>query len=169
MQTGMLERLTELGLREEGEERELHSGLKSNVFWDIEALFAYPSFIITKAIELFIWELGKLKPEQLIGIPTGGLLLGQHIRPLLRLPMNILVCHDPESHIRSRPCIMIDDVLTTGDTLARTINAMMDMHGTRGLGWRPNYIAVLVNRGGITEIEGIPVISGIMADKVIRE
>lgn len=168
MQTGMLERLIELGLRGEGEERELHSGLRSNVFWDIEALFTYSSFIVTEAIEPFIWELGKLKPEQLTGIPTGGLLLAQHIRPLLRPPMNTLLCFDPESHIWRRPCILIDDVLTTGDTIAKTINAMREMHGNKGLGWRPNYIAVLINRSDITEIEEIPVISGIVTDKVAQ-
>ena len=54
----------------------------------------------------------------------------------------------------------MDDVLTTGGRIAKWLRS--PFRGER----KPDYIAVLVNRSTLDEIDGIPIISGIKADPV---
>ncbi|GAI53369.1 unnamed protein product [marine sediment metagenome] len=49
---------------------------------------------------------------------------------------------------------MVDDVITTGRTIQLYLTGEVVA------------IAVLVNRSGLSEINGIPIVSGIYADKV---
>lgn len=173
--------LRELGIREEGEERELHSGLSSTIFYDIEKLFTYPIWTILKTLEPFLWQVGKLRPSQLLGIPTGGQLLASFMgRELgvVRYPPSLASVGT--QHIYSKPCVLIDDVLTTGGTIEKFLEyAKIDVdhcqahknewpYNNSPSEWKPDYIAVLINRSDITEIEGIPIISGLIVDKVVR-
>lgn len=164
-------RLEELGVRVEGKERTLHSGLKSTVFWNIEKLLDYPEFVRRRAIEQFIWEVGKVKPAQIIGIPTGGYGVAFDLSRALSTRLD-----KAEVPVYQRPAVLVDDVLTTG----RAIRAhLRNMRGhvetsrrrdqTFSGEWKPDYIAVLVNRSGMNELDGIPVISGIKADEVSTE
>ena len=50
--------------------------------------------------------------------------------------------------------ILIDDVITTGNTIRAYLTS------------RIKAIAVLVNRSGLFDINGIPIITGIFADRV---
>lgn len=60
------------------------------------------------------------------------------------------------TYLGTYPDVLIDDVLTTGSTVRKYV------------GERPKYIAVLINRSDITEVDGIPVMSGAIIDKVAR-
>lgn len=152
----MRDKLEELGLREEYDEpRELHSGLKSKVFWDIEKLFSYAGWVQDEALREFTFQVGALSPVGLIGVPTGGLLLARLVAFNLRIRW-----YDCKKTYASIPegCFVIDDVLTTG----KTVRSVLHAHPTFWV----KRVAVLVNRSGLDEIEGIPVLSGIKADRV---
>ncbi len=142
-----LEKLEELGIRKEGKFK-LSSGAKSNVFWDVEELFRYPLWIRNRAIEDFIWEIGALNPDLLIGIPTGGLLLAKDIAKHLEVAYTSI-----DARIKAtKKSIVIDDVLTTGGTIRKALKDVVD----------PMCIAVLVVRSGrfINNIDDIPLICG---------
>lgn len=83
---GIVHRLIQLGVREEypsWEEVTLSSGIKTRVFWNIKKLFSYPPWVRERAIESFIWQIGKLCPNTLMGICTGGLMLANDIQRAL--------------------------------------------------------------------------------------
>ncbi len=63
------------------------------------------------------------------------------------------------SDVRDKDCIIIDDVVTSGQTLEETVE-YLDEHGAR-----INAIAVLIDKKGTDEIAGVPVVSLL---KVIR-
>ncbi len=53
--------------------------------------------------------------------------------------------------VEGKSCVLIDDVVTTGTTLSEAIGAL------EGMGAKPIAIAVLVDKKGIDDIQGIPV------------
>ncbi|MDV0446618.1 Orotate phosphoribosyltransferase [Methanosarcinaceae archaeon Ag5] len=55
------------------------------------------------------------------------------------------------SDIRGKNCIIVDDVITTGNTVTDVIAQL------RAAGGRPIAVAVLVDKVGFEEIEGVPV------------
>jgi orotate phosphoribosyltransferase len=57
------------------------------------------------------------------------------------------------SDIHGKNCIIVDDVITTGNTLTDVVSQ------TRDAGAKPVVIAVLVDKVGFEEIEGVPVVS----------
>ena len=63
------------------------------------------------------------------------------------------------SDVKDKECIIIDDVVTTGQTLEETVE-YLDEHGAK-----INAIAVLIDKKGTDEIAGVPVVSLL---KVIR-
>lgn len=63
------------------------------------------------------------------------------------------------SDVREKNCIIIDDVITSGHTLEEAVE-YLDEHGAR-----INAIAVLIDKKGIDEVAGVPVVSLL---KVIR-
>jgi len=63
------------------------------------------------------------------------------------------------SDVNDKECIIIDDVVTTGQTLEETVE-YLDEHGAK-----INAIAVLIDKKGTDEIAGVPVVSLL---KVIR-
>ena len=169
----MQERLINLGVRKVGDFR-LSCGVKSDVKWDIEVLYRYPFWMRVEAIKEFIYEVGQRSPKRLIGIETGGLLLAQDIGRCLEIPVysgrklslvglehGSLNARLPSSLTSSRPLpdtFIVDDVLTTGVTVAHLIEKLYP--------YRAKGVVVLVNRGELTEICGRPIVSGFMADKV---
>lgn len=73
--------LEHLGCRLEGNFT-LHSGGFSSVKWDIEKLFDYPPWVIEHAISDWIFQVGKLSPDILQGIPKGGSKLAEFLKPI---------------------------------------------------------------------------------------
>ncbi|MCJ7446048.1 MAG: orotate phosphoribosyltransferase-like protein [Methanotrichaceae archaeon] len=63
------------------------------------------------------------------------------------------------SNVKDKECIIVDDVITTGRTLEETLE-YMDKNGAK-----INAIAVLLDKKGIEQIVGVPVVSLL---KVIR-
>lgn len=160
----MLEKLLELGLREEGSFT-LHSGRHSSVFWNIEKLFRYPYWIRVEAIKPFIWKIGLKNPELLVGIKTGGYLLAKDIGKCLfshKLGLTMPVyseeyyCRKEQSTFECLNTILLDDVMTTGGSIRDYLRKSDSVTS----------IAILVNRSGLKEIGGIPIISGLVADEV---
>lgn len=63
------------------------------------------------------------------------------------------------SDVKDKECIIIDDVVTSGETLEETVE-YLDEHGAK-----INAIAVLIDKKGTDEIAGVPLVSLL---KVIR-
>ena len=57
------------------------------------------------------------------------------------------------SDVQDKDCIIVDDVVTSGQTLEEAVE-YLDEHGAR-----INAIAVLIDKKGIEEIAGVPVVS----------
>ena len=57
------------------------------------------------------------------------------------------------SDVRDKDCIIVDDVVTSGQTLEEAVE-YLDEHGAR-----INAIAVLIDKKGTEEIAGVPVVS----------
>jgi len=153
MSEGLRDRLEQMGLRKVGSFA-LSSGGQSNIFWDVERLFYYPHWMRIKAIEEFIWQVGMCKAALLIGIKTVGYDLAKDIGQALKI--QFLGDH---YYCIGKDCprtVIVDGVLTTGTTVRKVL----------GYNTMATHIAVLVNRSNLTEIDGIPIVSGIIADKV---
>ncbi|MDM7935828.1 MAG: orotate phosphoribosyltransferase-like protein, partial [Methanothrix sp.] len=63
------------------------------------------------------------------------------------------------SDVKEKACIIVDDVVTSGRTLQETIE-YLDEHGAK-----INAVVVLIDKKGIDEISGVPLVSLL---KVIR-
>jgi len=145
-------RLLKLGLRNTSEERILSSGITSYTFWDIEKIGDYPLFVLTKAIEEFAWDVGGKKPKSLVGIPKGGLLIAQALSNILHTPV-----HNQYHLDLPHPLVLVDDVLTTGNTIKTILEEMYT---------KPDFIAILINRSTLSHLNGIPIIYGVQTDIV---
>jgi orotate phosphoribosyltransferase len=55
--------------------------------------------------------------------------------------------------VEDRDCVVVDDTVTSGTTLTETITAVKERGGT------PTACAVLVDKQGVDEVEGVPVYS----------
>ena len=151
----MYNELITLGLREEGDFT-LHSGAKSDVFWDIEKLFRYPEWMRIEAIKEFIWKVGLLSPGKLVGIRRGGLLLAHDVGKCLNLTvLNQDGCVEELRKVGDG-VIIIDDVLTTGGTVSKCLKKFNNVVA----------VAVLINRSVKSEIGGVPIITGEYADNI---
>lgn len=154
--------LHELGCREcKLEPIKLHSGKVSDVFWNIEKLRNYSLWIQEEALKSFTWEVGKLKPQQLVGIRSGGYSVANVIGDVLDVDVI-----DEHWCPRREGVVLVDDVLTTGSTIIELLKMLEYAGKVYGTLYKPDYIAVLVNRSNILGIKGIPVISGCFADKL---
>jgi orotate phosphoribosyltransferase len=65
------------------------------------------------------------------------------------------------SDVKDKECIIIDDVVTTGQTLEETVE-YLDEHGAK-----INAIAVLIDKKGTDEIAGVPMVSLLKVIRVI--
>ena len=143
-------KLERMGLKLKGDFT-LKSGAKNNVKWDIEKMFQYPQWVRIETLRPWIWEIGLYRPNNLIGIRSGGFLLacdvGKALDAYITDKYTTTVGHN-------RRAIVVDDVITTG----RTIRGYLSEETIA--------IAVLVNRSGLDEINGIPIVTGIFADAV---
>lgn len=149
----MREKLEALGLRLTSDyDFTLSSGIKSDVKWDIPKIFRYSKWVQIEALREWLWLVGQESPGALIGVPTGGSRLAEFTAKTLAISWCI------GTSGLSCKWILIDDVLTTGATVTKYV------HGPGEL--RPSHIAILVNRSNLTEINGIPIITGIFADPV---
>ena len=155
----MYDKLLSLGLRKEGNFT-LHSGAKSNIFWDIEKLFNCPYWMRVEAIREFVWQIGLMHPGRLVGIRKGGLLLAHDIGKCLNLYVlnedGYVEAGSEAGRKYGDRTAIIDDVLTTGGAIAKCLNKFSNVVA----------VAVLVNRSGRDEIEGTPIISGLKGDFV---
>lgn len=154
--TKLERKLRDLGCRVEGNFT-LHSGNYSPVKWDIKKLFVYPPWIVEEALREFIWDIGKVQPLCIVGIPIGGKLLAKVIAEKLGYTYGVF--GDNYVWLNGKPngkeIILIDDVITTGNTIKEVVPLVS-----------PTLVAVLVNRSSLTEIDGIPIVSGFFADEV---
>lgn len=153
MREELEEQLKRMGLRLEGDFT-LKSGAQSNIKWDIEKMFRYPGYsrwVRIEALKSWIWEIGLYQPNNLIGIRSGGFLLALDVGEALDIHVSdrytTTVGHN-------RRVVVIDDVITTGETIQGYLSKEVVA------------IAVLVNRSGLSEINGIPIVTGIYADRV---
>ena len=151
MREELEEQLKRMGLRLEGRDFILHSDVHSPVFWDIERMFQYPQWVRIETLRPWIWEIGLYRPNNLIGIRSGGFLLAHDVGEALGVHVS-----DKRGHALglNRRVVVVDDVITTG----RTIQLYLSDEVVA--------IAVLVNRSGLSEINGIPIVTGIYADRV---
>ncbi|MCL2156892.1 MAG: orotate phosphoribosyltransferase-like protein [Methanobrevibacter sp.] len=62
--------------------------------------------------------------------------------------------------VKGKKVIIVDDVITSGKTVTQVINALKD------LGAKPKAVTVLIDKVGISEIEGIPVESLIKVSRL---
>lgn len=67
------------------------------------------------------------------------------------------------SQIRGRECFVVDDTITSGTTMGETIEAIKEEGGT------PVACAVLVDKQGVEQIEGVPVHSLVQVIRVGNE
>lgn len=67
------------------------------------------------------------------------------------------------AQIRGRECYVIDDTITSGTTMTETIDAIAEEGGT------PVGCAVLVDKHGVEELEGVPVESLLQVIRVSRD
>lgn len=162
--TELRNKLLPLDLRREGEFT-LRSGTKSNVFWDIEKLSDFSYEVRREIARLFAEIIGQ-RPKFLVGIPKGGMVIGEMLglhwnmccftampeRPKGRKSWEELMFDNWR-----RDVLLVDDVLTTGGTI-RNVLHYLPFPITR--------VAVLINRNGMTELEGVPIISGVVVDIV---
>lgn len=147
------EQLQRMGLRLKGDFT-LKSGAISSVKWDIEKMFQYPGYsrwVRIETLRPWIWEIGLYCPNNLIGIRSGGFLLACDVGRAL----GIYPCDRVTTTIgHNRRIVVIDDVITTGKTIRGYLSDEVVA------------IAVLVNRSGLSEINGIPIVTGVFADRV---
>lgn len=148
----MEEKLREMGLRLEGDFT-LKSGEQSNVFWDVSKLFGFPQWVRIEAMREWIYKIGLYRPNNLVGIQTGGFLLAGDICSYKALDC-YRTDHSTGTVGFSRRTVVVDDVITTG----RTIQGYLSKETVA--------IAVLVNRSGLSELSGLPIVTGIFADRV---
>ena len=146
----MREQLERMGLRLKGDFT-LKSGATSSIKWDIEKMFQYPRWVRIQTLKSWIWEIGLYRPNNLIGIRSGGFLLACDVGHAL----DIHVCDRYTATVGlNRRAVVIDDVITTG----RTIRGYLSEEVVA--------IAVLVNRSGLSELNGVPIVTGTFADRV---
>jgi len=67
------------------------------------------------------------------------------------------------AQIRGRDCYVVDDTITSGTTMTETVEAVRDQGGN------PVACAVLTDKRGVEEIEGIPVYSLVQVLRVGRD
>jgi orotate phosphoribosyltransferase len=67
------------------------------------------------------------------------------------------------AEIRGRDCYIVDDTITSGTTMTETIDAISNEGGT------PVGCAVLVDKRGVEELEGVPVESLLQVIRVSRD
>lgn len=144
------ERLERMGLRLKGDFT-LKSGATSSTKWDIERMIQYPKWVRIETLRPWIWEIGLHCPNNLVGIMSGGFLLAGDVGYALGIHVSD-TCSNTIGY--TRRVVVIDDVITTG----RTVSLYLTKEVVA--------IAVLVNRSGLSEINGIPIVSGIYADRV---
>ena len=153
--------LIKMGIRLEGDFT-LKSGIESSVKWDVEKLFDNTKYherreLLSPWLRKIIkvvhnWSL----PNWIVGIPTGGYLLS------LELGFSCSVIMAGYKLPYPGRVLIVDDVLTTGTTV-RKVLADLNIPTLIAA------IAVLVNRSGLKEIDGVPIVSGIEADIVKQE
>ena len=145
-------KLVELGLRKEGDFI-LSSRVRSEVFWDIEELFNYPKWIQEEAVREFIWKVGMLKPDAIVGIPRGGYILGG----LMARCLGVDIVEPATARSNRWGIVVVDDVLTTGNTISSYLQSGLSTVLA---------VAVLINRSDFSEMNGVPIISGVVTDFV---
>jgi len=148
----MEEKLREMGLRLEGDFT-LKSGEQSSIFWGVMKLFGYPQWVRIEAMREWIYKIGLYRPNNLVGIQTGGWQLALDIGSVKCLDVYVTDKYTTTLG-HNRRTVVVDDVITTG----RTIQGY--------LGPETVAIAVLVNRSGLSELNGLPIVTGIFADRV---
>lgn len=148
----MEEKLIKMGLRLEGEFT-LKSGVLSHIKWDIERMFQYPQWVRIEAMRSWIYKIGLYCPNNLVGVHTGGWMLARDIGAKSCLDTYITDRYTTTVG-QNRRIVVVDDVITTGNTI-------------RGyLGPDVVAVAVLVNRSGLSDLNGIPIVTGIFVDRV---
>jgi orotate phosphoribosyltransferase len=117
----------------------LSSGEHSNIYADFRLLTGHPQLMLQVANEFQkICEQKGLTPENsvLMGIPMGGIALSSSISFVSNIPMAIVREKRKEygsknlvegmnvDDVKKRHVILIEDVITTGNSLAKTINML---------------------------------------------
>jgi len=111
-------------------------------------------------VDLMYEELDK-KPELAVGIETSGVPMATLISRQLGIPLGIIrpkgrglsLISRNFSSVRGKNLVIVDDVITTGETMKGAVS------GVKKEGGNPIACLVLIDKKGIEEIEGVPVLS----------
>jgi orotate phosphoribosyltransferase len=131
----------------------LTSGLHSEIYFEKFRILEDPAFL-DSVLKAKVEDLRKLKAEAVAGPTTGGALVAHALARLLGIKAVFAEKEDDKRVFRRNfslskgtRVLIADDVVTTGGSLRKTIEA------TREKGWIPVGIFVIVNRSGKVDFE----------------
>ncbi|HIH89795.1 orotate phosphoribosyltransferase [Ignicoccus hospitalis] len=152
----------------------LSSGKRSDVYVDMRKLWSFPKLARLAALLMSALIRSKVEYATIVGVATGGIPLAAHLSVTLGWPMGYARPKRKE-HGQMRlvegvepgqKVVVVDDVTTTGGSLAKTIDALRDF------GAEPVLAAALLDReeGSVEEIEkrGVEFIRLLTLNQVLR-
>ena len=126
----------------------LSSGKKSDIYVDMRKLWSFPKLARLASLLLSALILSEVKYATIVGVATGGIPLAAHLSVTLGWPMGYARPKKKEyGQMRlvegvepGQKVVVVDDVTTTGTSLAKTIEAV------RSVGAEPVLAATLLDR-----------------------
>ncbi len=118
----------------------LSSGRRSNIYIDIRRLYSFPRYLQV-VVDAIVGLLERLNPGGICGVPTGGLPLSSIVAYRMALPLIFVRKREKnygtrklvEGTIRSgAKYVVVDDVATTGSSIARAIESIRELGGIVG-------------------------------------
>jgi len=114
----------------------LKSGIKSNIYFDLRTLIAYPD-ILNQVIKMMYQKISHLNFDLICGIAYTGIPMATKISLNNDIPMLIIRKEKKDYGTKKliegiyksgQSCLMLDDVITTGSSLIENIN-ILNMDG----------------------------------------